>query len=202
MNWNYPLSVPGCVNCHPRVVQHGPHALSLCSSHHSALDFINTLFDLASSQCKPKYSTELAVSPSAGSGLNDVCVFMCVCVYVCVSLWAHSGGSGSTSFSWTRKLWITLALPGRTQREQSWAGWTQAGCLSRSLASHWHQAGGESSTYLTLTRQATPSLCSPGWHAAGIFLYGEVFSALASAVACTDNLSLWNFEKQEFIDWM
>lgn len=56
------------------MVQHGPRALSLRSSHHSALDFINTLFNLAPTQCKPKYSTELAASPSAGSGLSDVCL--------------------------------------------------------------------------------------------------------------------------------
>lgn len=149
------------------------------------------LFDLASTQCKPKNSTELAVSSSTGR-------WVCVCV---ACSWARSWGSGRTSFSWIRKLWIMLALPGRTQREPGWAGWTLAGCLSRSLASHWHQAGGECSSYLTLTRQATPSLCSPGWHAAGVFLYWEVFSALALAVLCADNPSLWNTEKQDFIDW-
>ncbi len=69
------------------MVQHRPRALSLCSSHHSALDFINTLFNLASSQCKPEYSTELAVSPSTGSGLNNVCV--CVCVGTFWGEWKH-----------------------------------------------------------------------------------------------------------------
>ena len=150
-----PVWTPG-----PRVVQHGPRALSLCSSHHSALDFINTLFNLASSQCKPKYSMELAVSASTGSGLSCACV--CVCVWV--SVWAQfflgRGVSGSTSFSWTRKLWIMLALPGRTQREPGRAGWTLAGCLSRSLASRWHQAGGERRSCLTLaeTGHALPLL--------------------------------------------
>lgn len=66
------------------MLQHSPHALSLCSSRHSALDFINTLFDLAFSQCKPKYSTELALSPSTGRRLSDVCVCTCTGVYVCV----------------------------------------------------------------------------------------------------------------------
>jgi len=33
-------------------------------------------------------------------------------------------------------------------------------------------------------------------------MHWEVFSALALAVACTDNLSLWNLEEQDFIDWM
>ena len=70
-----PVWTPG-----PRVVQHGPRALSLCSSHHSALDFINTLFNLASSQCKPKYSMELAVSASTGSGLSCACVCVCECM--------------------------------------------------------------------------------------------------------------------------
>lgn len=50
---------------------------------------------------------------------------------------------GGTLFFWTRKLWIMLALPGRAQREPAWANWTQAGRLSRSSASCWHQAGGE-----------------------------------------------------------
>lgn len=75
------------MNPRPRVVQQGPRALSLCSSHHSALDIINTLFNLASSQCKPKYSTELAVSPSTGSGLSDVCV--CVFVGTFWGEWKH-----------------------------------------------------------------------------------------------------------------
>lgn len=55
-------------------MQRGPCAPSPGSSHHSALDFINTLFDLASSQQKPKYSTELAVWPSAGIGPSNTCV--------------------------------------------------------------------------------------------------------------------------------
>lgn len=103
---------------------------------------------------------------------------------------------GGTLFSWTRKLWIMLALPGRAQREPGWANWTRAGGLSRSSASCWHQAGGEQ-----FIPKASPLLSSPGWHAAGIFLYSEVFSALAADMPCTDNLSLWNFENK-FIDWM
>lgn len=91
-----------------------------------------------------------------------------------------------------------LALPGRTQREVSRAGWTQAGCLGQSLAT---KLVARAVLTSPSEKQATPSLCSPGWHAAGIFLYGEVFSALAAAVACTDNLSLWNFENK-FIDRM
>lgn len=59
------------------LLQHTLHSLSLCSSHHSALDFINMLFDLASTQCKPKNSTELAVSPSTG---RRVCMYVCGCV--------------------------------------------------------------------------------------------------------------------------
>lgn len=80
------LSVRASLNPRPGLVQHGPHAPSLCSSHHSALDFINTLFNLASSQYKPKYSTELAVSPSTGIGLSSVCV----CVVI-GTLWGGVG---------------------------------------------------------------------------------------------------------------
>lgn len=93
-----------------------------------------------------------------------------VCVWVCGHMLGGLGGRhitllgpGSSESCW-------LFLEG-TQREFGWAGWTRAGCLSRSLASRWHQAGGERSSYFTLTRRSTPSTCSPGWHTAGSFLY-------------------------------
>lgn len=141
-------------------------APSLCSSHHSALDFISTLFNLASSQCKPKYSTELAVSPSTGRRAEQ-CGVLCVCVCVLV---------GTFGGEW--KYLILLDQEALNHTDSSWKDPEGAG-LSRldlgrlsepepglSLTPSWWRA-----QFLPLPReQATPSLCSPGWHAAGAFL--------------------------------
>ena len=190
-----PVWTPG-----PRVVQHGPRALSLCSSHHSALDFINTLFNLASSQCKPKYSMELAVSASTGSGLSCACVCVCVCVWVYGHSFFWGGGwveaphsPGPGSFE---SCWLFLEGP-RGSRAGPAGPWQAVWAGAWPLADTKLVASADLAS--PLQKQATPSLCSPGWHAAGVFLYWEVFSALAAAVARTDNLSLWNFENKSVL---
>jgi len=120
---------------------------------------------------------------------------VCVCVCVCVCghiLWGveapHSPGPGSFE-----SCWLFLERPGGSWAEPAGLG------LIRRLASRWHQAGGERGSLTAPSQkkkgEATPPLCSPGWHAAGVFLYREVFSAAAAAAASTDNLSLWNFER-------
>lgn len=99
----------------------------------------------------PKVSLSTARSWPSHCPLGESWV-MCASV-VCMCWWVHSEGRGDC--------WSHLSLLGlgssescrlfleETQREQGRAGWTRAGCLSRSLASRWHQAGDESSSYFT-----------------------------------------------------
>lgn len=112
-------------------------------------------------------------------------------MYVCVHGHRFGEGGGSTSFSWSRKLWITLALPVTTQWELSWGCWTQAGYLCfpglsltpswwcREFLPHPHKAGHAITTLIRLAR------CRP------FPVLGSV-SALAQAVARTDNRSSRN----------
>lgn len=123
------------VRLNPSSLWNGPCVSSAGSSHHSVLDFINTLFNLASSQQKPKYSTDLAVRPSAGIGPSSTC--MC-------SL-AHSVGGGPRSLGCEAGApWSPgpgsfescgLFLEGPRGNQAGPTGLRQASC--------WHQAGGE-----------------------------------------------------------
>lgn len=106
------------------LLQHTLHSLSLCSSHHSALDFINMLFDLASTQCKPKNSTELAVSSSTGRRVCGCVGVWCVHGHVLGGVEEpRSPGSGSSE-----SCWLFLEGPRGSQAEPAglwqavWAG--------------------------------------------------------------------------------
>lgn len=175
-------------------MQHGPRALSLCSSHHSALDFINTLFNLASSQCKPKYSSELAVSPSTGSGLSDVCV--CIRGHILEGEWKHLILLDQEALNHAGSSWKDPEGAGLSRLDSGRLSEPEPGL---SLTPSWWRA-----RFLPHPREAGHAF--PTAHQVGtlqaLSCTGKCFLALAAAVACTDNLSLWNFEKQELIDRM